>query len=409
MKPIILPFIFLLLAVLIGTGTETAEDRIILNLDEYDPIRISLFSHNPPESLRLTADSASIQIFSNDVEIKFSNLSLDFALTHSKNQLFLETTGLKLPIDSLRFESGSSPARLITEQFGYRYYNGSILLKPDIAHEAITLINEVDLEEYVASVVGSEMNFETPDALKAQAVVSRTYALWSVATSTYSDFDLKDYEANQVYVGYIRDKPHYRKAAEDTKGEIITWSDQLILAVYSSTCGGNTANNEDVWNGKPHPYLRSQQDGQMCSLSPHFRWSYTTDRAQLKTLIRRNYGFNFTDQSIERDQSERVQHITLFNQQSEQLSFTGNEFRLLLNKTFGPLAVRSTHFTWHETDEHITFSGAGLGHGVGMCQWGALGFAENGWSYKEILSFYFSGTKIVNLEHINSNHLPLYQ
>lgn len=395
-------------AAISGFYSGSSANDTVLQIDQAETVRVSLFELNPPGLIRLTAGSSDIIIYSKEAEITLSDLSVDLNLELSGGILYLETAGIHQPIDSLEIRSHSAPARVITDEFGYRYYSGRLHFKPNRNLSGISTINTADLEEYIASVVGSEMNFEEPDALKAQAVVSRTYALWSIARSPYPDFDMRDYESNQMYIGQIQGKPHYAEAARATRGEILTWSGQLILAVYSSTCGGATANNEEVWDGLPHPYLKSQQDGVMCSASPHYEWSYSVSRAQLRDIIRKQYGFSFVDQEFETTASGRVNRIFLKNSSGEAMQFSGNEFRLFLNEIFGPMAIRSTNFEWKEVAGTVTFSGKGLGHGVGMCQWGAKGFAEAGWAYKDILSFYFSGTKIVNLDSIQSNQLPLY-
>lgn len=388
-------------------GEENPHPRV-LNLEEAEQIRVLLFSQNPPDSLRFTADSARVRIFSGETEVRFDEISIDLPLAYKDGKVYLETEYSRQQIDSLFIESRSG-TRIITEQFGYRYYNGSLIMRPNAVLTGMDIINKVDFEDYIASVIGSEMNFHEPHALKAQAVVSRSYALWSMKQSPNPDFDVLDYESNQMYIGIIRDRPHYNEAASSTAGEILTWSDKLVLAVYSSTCGGITANNENVWSGDPQPYLRMKDDGGMCSISPHYEWNYTLTKKSLQEALNRIYGISFEDIELEKDESGRVSNIRFRDHNGENLSLSGNEFRLSMNREFRPLAIRSTRFNWLESDGLITLEGKGLGHGVGMCQWGAKGFAKNGWTYKDILSFYFSGTKIVNLEDIESNQLPLYQ
>ena len=131
-------------------------------------------------------------------------------------------------------------------------------------------------------------------------------------------------------------------------------------------------------------------------------------RDDFRENIKQYYGFEFADKLIERDLSGRVQTVMLTGLIDDTLSFTGNEFRLFINRQAGPLAIRSTKYDWESTNDRIIFKGNGLGHGVGLCQWGALGLAQAGWVYKDILTFYFSGTKIVSLDSIESNTIRLY-
>lgn len=379
-----------------------------LNIDQTDSVRVSLYGLDQPDTVRITNNTASATYFSDGESVTIPEKEIDGTLILKNRQLLFQLAGSEFLIDSLKVASSSASTRLISNEHGYRHYNGSILIKPHPVSPGLFIINTVDLESYIASVVGSEMDFEHPEALKAQSVVSRTYALWSVKKSPYSEFDLRDHEASQVYFGNIPDKPRYRRASEATRGEILTWSDQLILAVFSSTCGGQTVNNQSVWGGIDHPYLTSQSDAGACSISPHFKWSYSISESRFKTFVSDYYGFNVEKKEIETGPSGRVKTVTLTDRNADNISFTGNEFRLFINQNAGPLALRSTKYDWDVQNDTLRFEGYGLGHGVGLCQWGALGFAESGWTYKDILSFYFSGTKVVNLNTMENDTITLF-
>jgi stage II sporulation protein D len=131
-------------------------------------------------------------------------------------------------------------------------------------------------------------------------------------------------------------------------------------------------------------------------------------RARFREIVSDYYGFSADQKEIEMDISGRVKTVTLIDQTADTITFTGNEFRLFINQFTGPLALRSTNYDWQVEDDTLRFEGKGLGHGVGLCQWGALGFAETGWMYKDILSFYFSGTKIVNLNEMETDTITLF-
>jgi len=269
------------------------------------------------------------------------------------------------------------------------------------------MINVVGLEDYITSVIGSEMNFREMDALKSQAVVSRTYTLWNIHKSVWPGFHLKDHEQNQVYRGELISRPDYAEAANATAGEILTWSNKLILSAYSSTCGGTTGNNIEIWDGEDLPYLNPINDRQMCSLSPHYEWETVLSIEDFFDFIKARYAFTSENFEIQSHPSGRVSRITFYDRCSKELTFGGNEFRLIINRHFKKITLKSTLFTLHKTDNNIHFSGNGLGHGVGMCQWGAKGFAKAGWNYSDILSFYFSGTKIVDLKDIEEQKIAL--
>lgn len=400
-------FIILILFLCISSGkAQSSAANNLLELDKADSVRILLYDTAPPESIKITARDSTVILYFGGDKLRLPAGSAGADIYTSNNRLFVKHSQTKQPVDSLRIESGDV-IRVHTQNFGRRDYHGSMLITP-AGNQNLRIINRVSLEDYIASVVGSEMNFTEIEALKTQAVVSRTYALWSVQKSPYPDFDMKDREANQVYIGDIPSKPWYRKAAESTRGEILTWSEQLILSVFSSTCGGTTSNNEDVWDGDPHPYLRSQSDSKMCEASPHYRWSFSLDPNRLNKLLRKQYNFSYESVLLKKDASNRVKTVVFTDKNNHQLTFSGNDFRGLINNHISYQSIRSTHFEWIEEDGTIQMKGKGLGHGVGLCQWGARGFAQNGWDYKSILSFYFSGTKTVNLEEIESNNITLH-
>jgi len=397
---------FLLISCVMISAGRTYDNY--LHLDETEKIRVSLFGLNAQQTVTFSADSATVVLYSGELHTQISGKLKELTVALSGDKITIKTPERQVTADSVNIETEKGSVQFLSDDFGERYYSGSFSIRADPRRDVLEIINSVDLETYIASVVGSEMGFHEHEALKTQAVVSRTYALWSIKKSPFPRFDVRDYEANQVYVGNLPNSPRFSEATEATRGEILTWSNKLILAAFSSTCGGKTANNEDVWSGEPHPYLRSQNDMEMCSASTHYEWSYQIGHSELRNLIHRQYGFSFVNRSIQTDQSGRVRSIRFENDSGHGLEFTGNEFRLFINQNSGPAAVRSTIFRWNDVDDRILLEGRGAGHGVGLCQWGARGFANEGWNYKDILSFYFTGVKVVNLNEFQTNRIALY-
>jgi stage II sporulation protein D len=263
------------------------------------------------------------------------------------------------------------------------------------------------LEDYVASVVGSEMNFDNHEALKVQAVIARTYALWNISLFHESEYELNDHVLNQVYKGELVFKPQYRMAAEATRGEVLMWSNKLIMAVYHSTCGGRTTSNENVWIGNPLPYLIGVEDNGSCSASPHREWEFSIKRNILYNLIRPDHFGNAQRIDIkERDSFDRVTLLTLVGRNKTH-DITVNNLRLILNRHSGPLSIRSSYFSMEISGDSYIFKGKGLGHGVGLCQWGALGLAESGWNYQDILRFYYNGVDILDYSQLKGDGFKL--
>ncbi len=296
--------------------------------------------------------------------------------------------------------TGTSLIRFFSPETGWRYYYGVIRVSKD-ENDNLRFINQVNLEDYVASVVGSEMHFDHPEALKVQAVISRTYALWNISLFQERDYELTDNIMNQVYLGEYISKPRYREAAEATRDQVLMWSDKLIMAVYHSTCGGRTASNTSVWSGNALPYLVGIHDNQSCSASPHYRWDSEVGVANIHRIFKRDRRNPVVRIDVaNRDSFERVTHVMIYYRNGvEKLPL--NTFRLAVNRRLGNMTIRSAYFDMKVNADSYIFSGRGMGHGVGLCQWGALGLAESGWRYSDILKFYYKG---VDITHYNQLH-----
>ncbi len=284
---------------------------------------------------------------------------------------------------------GNSPFRI--EGGGAdRVYRGTLEASADEAgrgRPVLRLVNVIGVEAYVASVVPSEYPFPEIEGAKAQAVLARTYALKS--RGKYGTHDLVDHVGSQVYRGVESETPTARRAAEATRGEVLTHGGALIEAVYSSSSGGHTADNDAVWDGPPLPYLRGRPDP-YDRPSPVHNWQTSADRARVLRALSRHYGFPVTGLSVvETSREGRVKRVRLHGRggRTEQ----GNRFRLALNRAVGRQLLKSTHFTVERRGGRYVFDGRGFGHGVGMSQYGAREQARQGRGYRDILAYYFTG------------------
>jgi stage II sporulation protein D len=373
-----------------------------LELSRADSISVLLFSNERPKQLKLSPQSGPITLrFSGQqYVIEDSTEIIRVSLYHSGVRLQFKGRTYQLP--ELRVENSEvSVVRIIEPHAGYRYYRGSLTILPGSG--MLKVINRIWLEDYIGSVVGSEMNFEHPEALKVQAVIARTYALWNLETSNFDGYDVTDHTMSQVYLGALTQKPRYREAALATMGEILTWSNKLILASFFSTCGGRTVDNESVWKGKPLPYLRAVSDHGACKISPHYRWDFEIAGWKLHQMLSKEANQQVRKVAIAAaDRYQNVSKIALYNSPNDGQPakiVAANRFRLWLIKEVGPRSLKSTTFelNYDAASRTYHFHGKGLGHGVGLCQWGALGLAKSGWKYDDILRFYYKGVEIQDL------------
>lgn len=255
----------------------------------------------------------------------------------------------------------------------------------------LRVVNRVDLEDYVTGTLGREAYSSwNPEALKAQAVVTRTYALHQRARRGSDPFDLRADTSNQVYGGVDAETAPARAAVAATRGQYLAFRGEPILAVYHSASGGRTASAQEVW-GRRIPYLVSVPvRGEERSPDTYWRASVsgTTLAAALEPLGVR-VGPVGALEVLERSESGRALRVRVVGAEgSAEL-----EARKLRD-ALGATAVRSTLFEIRRVDGRFVFVGSGHGHGVGMSQWGAQVMAERGASYGEILSAFYPGTSL---------------
>lgn len=256
----------------------------------------------------------------------------------------------------------------------------------------LQLINHVGMDEYVASVVASEYPFTEREGVKAQAVAVRTYAAYQIMQASTREYDVKDNASSQIYKGAGAATAVSQAAALETAGQILTHGGQPILAAFYSSSGGHTADNETIWNGTPVSYLRARPDP-YDTASPYHRWTFRVDRHRLLRTLSSAYGFDVSGLSInERSTEGRVITVDLHGRGTR--TVRGNDFRMKITQALGITTLRSTLFDLDLVGNEYVFEGHGFGHGIGLSQYGARAMAQQGHSYTEILSFYYTGVRI---------------
>ncbi len=255
----------------------------------------------------------------------------------------------------------------------------------------LRVVNHVDLEDYVAGTLGREIypgwRMET---LKAQAVATRTYAVYRQERRRLAAFDLGADTTDQVYGGATAETPRIRAAVEATRGEVLAHRGEPILSVFHSASGGRTASSEEVW-GRALPYLRSRPVAhEDDSPDTYWRASFTdTTLGRALAPLGLRLGAIRKLRVVDRSPSGRVQRVQVSGTEGSS-ELTGRELRSAL----GARTIRSTLFEIRSVGGQFTFSGSGYGHGVGMSQWGAEAMARRGAQYDEILETFYPGTAL---------------
>lgn len=278
-------------------------------------------------------------------------------------------------------------------------YLGSISLKSEGGK--IMPYNIIDVENYLKGVVPFEMSEYYPmEALKAQAVAARNFALKKAGAKAAYGYDFDDTTLFQVYGGYNSNYKNTIKAVEDTTGKVLLYGTTLVEALYSSSHGGYTEDSENVW-GNYTPYLRAKPDPFENELWPNGDVYLSTQQIEDALKIKEYIGFN--DDFIKIDipaityfQSGRVSAIPIVYKNEAGTELT----RQITNdsaRTFLGLPSSMYTVTYDEAADMYKFSGKGYGHGLGMSQIGAKNRALAGQTFEEILKFYYDGTSIVTM------------
>jgi stage II sporulation protein D len=257
----------------------------------------------------------------------------------------------------------------------------------------LTVVNVLDLEEYLYGVVPKE----TPPqwemaALRAQAIVARTYTLYKRTRQTHEDYDVAaEYVRDQGYDGYGAEHPRTTQAVDETRGLVLTCRGELIPTYYHAESAGYTENSEHVWSA-PHPCLRAVKTP-IHPASPYVQWSATLSLQDLRAALEKKGTIVGQIQRLEptqRSPTGRIILLKLGHTRGETV-MRGTDFRLAV----GPEVIRSTRFTVTLRGGRAHFSGQGWGHGVGLCQWCSLGMAELGYDHEAILKHYYLGARLM--------------
>lgn len=280
----------------------------------------------------------------------------------------------------------------------------------------LSVINVLPLEEYLRSVVAVEMgNRPRADssALRAQAVASRSFAY--VRLGARNDFDVRASVLDQAYAGVDVENENASAAVDATRGLMLRYQGRVVGALYSSNCGGTTAEVPEIWRTAGSPYFQRVSDRigttnrYYCDAAPRFRWMRTlsgTDLNAALDLYLKAYasvpgGRPGTARHLavlSRTPSGRVGVLEIETDRGE-FPVRGDDIRYVMRAPGGEI-LSSTYFSvepQYGRDgliERVTLRGQGNGHGVGMCQWGAIGRARAGQSFRTILGTYYPGSSV---------------
>lgn len=315
------------------------------------------------------------------------------------------------------------------KQFVTRSYEGNLKVQLNQLGK-MNFIATVEFENYVAGVVPNEIGDDAPlEAMKAQAIASRSEALYKILHHCHKDddFDLCASVHCQVFSGLTNVTKKVKKAVGETEYMVGTYNSEIINAVYSTNCGGITENSNNVWGGKSVPYLTSIYDGKnsykpnLTNESKARQWILNSQQVFCNAESKRGWiknSYKWKKEFSKEDLEEHLNSISDLGKLKDiKILKRGNSGRILEIKILGTKndihidnelqirqafgGLRSSLFFVEITKDKVVFTGKGSGHGVGMCQVGAIQMAKMGYSVEEILKHYYTGIKIEKLKLSN--------
>lgn len=372
-------FVFLALSVCPG-GAAPPEDRV--------PVRVAILD-----------DVADFDIY---LRGKFRMLNPDTGEVLLERRGFRETKvsgsssgiiiGAELhPVQRLTF---IPHGRAIIEVNGRRYRDEIDVLRKDTGK--LLVLNVIDLESYVKGVLYHEVSHRWPlEAIKVQAVATRTYALYRLKINAKQLFDVTSDIYSQVYGGRTSEKYRTNIAANRTRGEIMVYQGKVVPAYFHATCGGRTEDASQLWKHDLPPL--KGKECVFCVESPHYQWKKNYRSKDIQDKLNQaghDIGLIKEIRVAERNASGRIKTLAITDRSGKVLNISGKDFRNIV----GPNLIRSNKYEVVMQGYYFDLIGGGWGHGVGMCQWGALGMAQERYGYKEILKYYYPGVEIINYQ-----------
>ena len=298
----------------------------------------------------------------------------------------LTLNGAPVVGDALRFRAGGAPRDAGAPgdesiKVAELQVRGDVVVR--LNRGALQLVDVLPLEDYLVGVLGSEMPRTFPDeALKAQAIAARTYALYKKLQAYGQPFHMGSSVLSQVYGGLAAEDERTRAAVEATRGMVLTYELAPIEAYFHASCGGRTEAGLEAL-GRDLPYLTPVDCP--CAKLPASRWSLTVSAAELQTALGGGKGEAGLEVAS-RTATGRVRRLRLgSDRQLDAVTF---------REKLGYTQVKSLWFDVQRGKGSVTLVGRGYGHGAGLCQWGAKALADQGWDYARILEHYYPGTEL---------------
>lgn len=361
---------------------------------QYADMRVGLLRNTSTRQVMVMGDGGPLTIWADGKQV--GELASTDGMVLKATPGGIEARSLMLEINAGKSLVFRSPAgrgfrmRSVAPKTPEHAYPGSLEL--GLVNGSFRMVATVPLEEYVGGVVQAEAGKEQwMEYYKLQAVSCRTYALANKRRHAADGYEVCDGTHCQVFHGRNR-VDSIRQAVALTRDLVVVDSDiQLIHATFHSNCGGETMNAEDVWS-KSEPYLVSTLDT-FCLHEPHAVWEKSVPRAKWLGYLRKL--------GVNTDDSEVVASVTSHVPECRELYLANIRPAVPLTQVRNDFHLRSAYFSIRPEGDMVVLRGRGFGHGVGLCQEGAMNMARKGYGYADILHHYFANVHLVKLQNLD--------
>ncbi|MCF8422829.1 MAG: SpoIID/LytB domain-containing protein [Bacteroidia bacterium] len=365
-------------------------------LTSNEVVQIKVFSQLKVQSIIFSPDIGNYSVWANGMEIANSTNFPIIKFSYSNDSVEVKTFENVIgKYKSVKISSAdgikSFRLKLVLPDRKPRIYGDNLLISTELGY--LKCINEISLDNYIAGVVQAESGKRSyQEFYKVQAILARTFALSHLQKHATEGFNLCDYTHCQAYFGKTTEQ-EIMKAVKDTKGKVVVDDNlNLIDAAFHSNSGGQTANSEDVWGSKLS-YLRSVNDT-FSTKMPNAKWERKMATEDWLSYL--NLKHNYPIQ----DSNARWLALT-FKQDSRNPYLEANNVKVPLKNVRTDLQLKSTFFSIFSQGDSVVFKGRGFGHGVGMCQEGAMRMAKLGYKCPEVINFYYQKTQLVDLHKLS--------
>ncbi len=365
-----------------------------------DSVSVRIFSTKIINTFIFSPAEGSYNVYGDGLLVGSCDASGIFQMNIDKDSIHLKTFENDIgKYASVKIISKSTPSafkiKCVAPVSTVRVYDDDLQITLTADKSQFLLVNRVGLESYIAGVVQSESGKSNNlEYYKLQTILCRTYLLAQLNRHITESFEVCDDVHCQAYLSRATEK-NIKSAVASTKGLVIVDNNlNLITAAFHSNCGGQTCNSEDVW-AISTTYLKTVNDA-FCNQKVHSVWEKTISYDEWKTYLK-SKGIKDTDTTLDKTQGTFV----ILQGNNRAINYVDGNFKIPLKTIRADFKLKSAFFAIEQKGNNVIFKGRGYGHGVGLCQEGAMEMSKAKYSYLDILHYYYKDVSVVDLRALN--------